>query len=195
MKQIISKDEFDKLMNIEGETMGLTIKSGTEFIRIREGEEGLKRLEESLMSLGLGMDFMNLKSTKFYPLGLVNVILVVIKKLFDYDDEKFKELGKFAGQFPLFVRALFSYVISVEKMANDIPKAWNKYYTVGELKLIEFNKKKRYIIYRLSNFPLSPLYCRVFEGLISVSLKMVLKKPTTSEEIKCGDYHEFLFKW
>lgn len=135
----------------------------------------------------------------FYPLGIVNVLLVVVKKLFKYDDEKFRELGKFAAKFPLLVRALFAYVISIEKTINDIPKEWSKCYTVGELKLIEFNKEKRYIIYRLENFPLVPLYCRVLEGLLSVSLKMVIKKPIVSKETKCvhrGDkYHEFLLKW
>ena len=199
MEKIISKKEFDELMNVKGETMGLTIKPGAEFIRREEGEEGLNKLEETLVSLNPKINYRNIKSTEFYPLGLVNVLLVVVKRLFNYEDEKFRELGKFSAKFPLFVRALLAHVISIEKMVNDIPKAWRKYYTVGNLKMKEFNKEKRYVIYRLEDFPLGPLYCKVFEGLLSFSFKMVIKKPIVSEETKCvhrGDeYHEFLLKW
>lgn len=208
MEKLISKEEFDELMNIEGQGVGITLRAGAEFILKEIGKEGVKKLEDAMEQFGVSIKYKNIKSMKFYPLGLSNVSLVLTKKLFNFDDEKFKEFGKFVASSPLFVRRhtawnIFSLAMrklfSAERLAKETAKLWRRYYTVGDFEMVELNQEKKYVIYRLKNFPLNAIYCKVFEGNLFVLSKMVFKGLVTCEETKCvyrGDeYHEFLVRW
>lgn len=206
--EIISKKEFDELMSVEGEGIGITLKAGAEFIKQEIGEEGVKKLEDTMERLGVPIRYKEMKSNQFYSLGLSNLSLVLTQRLFNFDDEKLKELGKFVARSPLFVRRqtawnIFSLAIkgifSPQKLAEETTKLWRRYFTVGDFEMAEFNNKEKYIIYRLRNFPLHPVYCKIFEGTLSAITQMVFKKRATCQETKSphegGEYHEFLVKW
>ncbi len=93
MNEIISKQEIEELMKIEGKVRGLPFKTEAEFIQKEEGEEGLKRLEDAMKNIGYPLKYKEMRAMDFYPIGLLAVHLVVIKRLFNYDDKKFEEMG------------------------------------------------------------------------------------------------------
>lgn len=197
MEQIITKQEFDELMKIKGEARGLGFQTEAKFVLKEEGEEGLKRLEDQMAKLGY--PYSEIKTMDFYPLGLLAVNMLVIKRLFNYDDKKFQEMGKFEAKSSLIIRLFMKYFVSLERLAKETPKMWRKYYTVGDLKVPEINQEKRYIIIRIENFRLHPILCQILIGYFQSIVKMVLKDETTCEETKCvfrGDEcHEFLMRW
>ena len=92
MEQIISKEEFDKFIKIEGQIRGVAFKTEEKFILKEEGEKGLKKLEEEMEKVGYS--YSRIKTMNFYPLGLQAISLLIIKRLFAYDNEKFQELGR-----------------------------------------------------------------------------------------------------
>jgi hypothetical protein len=91
------------------------------------------------------------------------------------------------------------YFVSIDRLIDQAPKIWNKYYTIGNFKIADFNKEKNYTILRIENFNLHPLHCLHMRGYCSNVIKMVVKRNVSCEETKCihkGDaYHEFLMKW
>lgn len=197
MEQIITKQEFDELMKIEGEARGLGFQTEAKFVLKEEGGEGLKKLEAQMAKLGY--PYSKIKTMDFYPIGLLAVNMLVIKRLFNYDDKKFQEMGKFEAKSSLIIRLFMKYFVSLERVAKESPKMWRKYYTVGDLKVPEINQEKRYIIIRIENFRLHPILCQILIGYFQSIVKMVLKDETTCEETKCvfrGDEcHEFLMRW
>ena len=197
MEQIITKQEFDELMKIEGEARGLGFQTEAKFVLKEEGEEGLKRLDNQMAKLGY--PYSKIKTMDFYPLGLLAVNMLVIKRLFNYDDRKFQEMGKFEAKSSLIIRLFMKYFVSLKRVAKESPKMWRKYYTVGDLKVPEINQGKRYIIIRIENFSLHPILCQILIGYFQSIVKMVLRDETTCEETKCvfrGDEcHEFLMRW
>ena len=197
MEEIITKEEFNKFMELEGETRGVGFKTEAKFILKEEGMAGLKKLEDIMEKFGY--PYKNIQTMDFYPMGLLAVALLSIKGLFNYDDKKFQEMGRFEAKFSLIIRLFMKYFISIERVIKEVPKMWRKYYTVGDLKVIEFNEKKKYAIIRLENFQLHPLLCQVFEGYFPSVLQMIVGGFVTCEETKCtfrgDDYHEFLMKW
>ena len=200
MEQIISKEELDELIKIKGEMRGITIKPGTEFVLREEGEEGLKELGDTMAELGYPIEYKKMKPLDLYPMGLIAISLLTTKRFFNYDDKKFQEMGRFCAKVPFLVRVfIMGRVFSINRIMKEAPRMWKKYFTVGEFKVIELNEEKKYIVSRLENFVLHPLYCKVFGGFISAICKMIVKNPVTCEETKCvhrGDnYHEFLLKW
>ncbi len=200
MKDVISKEEFNNLIKIKGEIRGAAIKQVAGYLLKEEGEEGLEKLEQVIAKLGHPMKYRQIKVLDFYPLGMEAVLLLAAKRLFNYDDKKFQEMGEFAPKTSvIFVRMFMKYFVSLKSMAAQAPKIWKQHYTVGELKSIELNEEKKYTIIRLENFHYVPMACHIYRGYFTSSIGMILKKQVTCEETKCiyrGDeYHEFLVKW
>jgi hypothetical protein len=199
MEQIISKEELNELMRIKGEVRGMGMRTHAEFIVKEEGEDGLKRLEDTMVELGHPIKFREIRRMNFYPLGLEAVMLVAIKRLFNYNDEKFQELGKFHAKFSLIIKIFMKYFVSFDSMARETPRIWRKYFTTGDIKVVEFSEEKKYAILRVKDFKFHPLHCQIFMGTLSIVIQMMVKNKVAYEETKCifrgDDYHEFLMKW
>lgn len=197
MEEIITKKEFDEFMKLKGETRGLGFKTEAKFILKEEGEDGLKKLEDTMAKLGFS--YKEIKEMEFYPLGLLAVALVVIQRLFNYNDKKFQEMGKFEAKSSLIIRLFMKYFVSLERVVKEAPKMWRKYYTVGNFEVIDLNKEKKYVIMRIEDFSLHQLLCPVLKGYFLTIVKMIVKSDTVCEETKCtfqgDDCHEFLIRW
>lgn len=198
MKEIISKKELDKLMKTKGKTIGVAIREHKEFILKEKGEEGLKKLEDIIVGLGYP-EYRKIKTMSFYPVGLYALTLIVVKGLFNFDDKKFEEMGRFNAKLSIIIRFFIRFLVSLDRAAKEVPVMWRRYYTVGSLRTMEYDEQKRYAILRLESFNLHLLHCQVSKGYFSTILKMIVKNPVVYEEGKCvhrGDeYHEFLLKW
>jgi hypothetical protein len=201
MEPIISKEELNELINIKGEMRGITIKPGLSFILKEEGEEGLKKLEDAMAILGHPLKYKGIRSMDLYPIKLVAISLLAMKRLFNYDDKKFQEIGRFSAKIPFLIRVFIrGHFLSLKRVIKETPKMWRKHFTVGNLKVEKLDEEKRYAILKLENFVLHPIYCKVLEGFLPTMSKMIVKGSTiVCEETKCvhrGDEcHEFLIKW
>lgn len=199
MEEIISKKELNELMKIEGETRGAGIKDVLRFILKEKGEEGLKKLEDAMAKLDYPIKFKRIKTIEFYPLAWYTVIQLVAKRLFNFDDKKLEEMGRFNAKFSLIFRFLMKHLLLLKRAAKEVPKMWRRYYTIGDLKTIEYDEEKKYVILRLENFRVHSLFCQIFKGYFPAVLEIIVRSKVTCEETKCpfrGDeYHEFLLRW
>jgi len=198
MKQIISKEEINRLLKIKGKVRGIVIKNLQGFLIKEEGQGGLKKLEDTMEKLGHPMES-NIKSMGFYSLGQEALLLVIIKKLFGYNDKKFQELGAFESKRATIIETLIKYFISPRKVVKEASRFWRKYYTVGDLEVTDFNKKEKSLIVRIKNFNYIKEGCQIFVGFFPNVVRLVFGSKASCEEIKCtykGDEaHEFLLKW
>lgn len=199
MEEIISKKELDEFKQFKGEVRGSEIRNQMGFIREEEGEDGLKRLEDIMAELGYPVKYQKMGRMKLYPLELQVVLLVVIQRIFNYDDKKFQKMGWFQMRFSVLLKTAMKYLISVERAVKGIEDMWSKHYTIGTNRMIKFDKEKKYAISRLENFRVHPIFCQVIKGIFSGVIQMAGEKKISCEETKCtyrGDeYHEFLLKW
>ena len=199
MEQIISKEEFNKLINLKGKVRGMAVKGYGDYILKEKGEKGLRKLEKTITNLGYPIKYKKIKTMGFYPLGLEGISLLAIQRLFNFDDKKIQEMGRFQAKFSIVIRLLMRYLVSIEKAAKGASKMWRSYHTSGDLKITELNKEKRYAILRIEDFRILPIHCQNLIGYFSTIVQLIVKSKVTCEEIKCpfrGDeYHEFLLKW
>jgi len=199
MNQELTKEMAKKLMEIKGEARGITLKVDMEFVLKEKGQEGLKKLEEELEKLGYPIKYKEINIGAFYPIGLDVINILAIKKLFGFDEKKLKEMGMTVPKFSFFIKLILKYFFSIKRVLKEISKTWRDHYTVGDLKVIEVNEEKKYLILRLENFDIHPVCCPTIEGYFMTTCQMVVKGQTTCTETKCtfrGDeYHEFLIKW
>ncbi len=199
MEKIISEEELNKLMGINGEFRGISFKGELDFILNDQGKEGLEKIEKLTADLGYPIKYKEIKTMDFYPLGLEGIMFLGARRILGYDDKKFQEMGKFESKMSILIRLFLKYFYSVEKLIEKVSDMWGKSCTVGELKIIEYNQEKRVIILRLEKFELVPAHCQGLIGYFSGVVQMVVGKAVVCEETKCtfrGDeYHEFLLKW
>ncbi len=198
MKEIIASETAKKLMEIKGEVRGIAIKGDLEFILQKEGKKGLKRFEDETAMLGYPIKYEELRMLKFYPIGLKGITLLTIKKLFNFDDKEFQEMGEYGSKLYSVIRIFIRYFVSPEIFVSQAQRMWRCYYTVGDCES-EFNKREKYVILRVYNFPYFPDHCQVLIGYLSSIFQMVIKREVTCRETKCvfrgDDCHEFLLKW
>ena len=198
MEEKITKEIAQEIMKTRGEIRGMAMKGYANFILYKEGKEGLKKVEEKMASLGCDVKYGEVKTMKLYPIGLEKVALTVLEELFNYNDE-FYEMGKFVSKLPLVIRLFLKYLGSIEMIKNEVSRMWERYYTVGRLTVVEYDKDKKILIGRLENFDLCPSHCKIAVGYFSSMLQFIVKQAVICEEVKCiykGDkYHEFLLTW
>jgi len=198
MEQVITKEEFDGFMDIKGETAGVALREHKEFILKEEGKEGLKKVEDTISNLGYP-EYKDLKPRKFYPVGLYALTLIAAKRIFNWGSKKFEEMGIFEAKMSLVLRVLMRFLVSLDVAAKKTQTMWERYYTVGNFRTIEYDEAKKYIILRVEDFALHPLHCKLSKGYFATILQIIVKNTVTCEETKCvhrgEEYHEYLLKW
>jgi len=195
----ITKEIVEKFMSIHGEARGVTIKVDWEFILKKEGKEALEKLENRMAELGYPLKFEEIETMGFYPIGLDALSMAVISEIFNYDEQKFFEVGSTAPKFSIFLKVFLKYFISPEQAIQEASKMWRQHYSVGDLIVTEFNEEKGYTVLRLENFKHSKIHCYNLLGYFSKILEMIINTKVFTEERKCvfsGDsYHEYFLRW
>lgn len=196
----LSKEEVDELMRVSGNVKGVVFQTHAVFIRYKEGERGIKMVEERLKELGHPLKFTEISSLAWYPESLSILIILVAKEVFKWKDSDIFNMGSSAPKYSLIVRMLMKTFVSIKKVFEESPKYWKKHYDFGILESDEINEKGKYVMLRLKEYKFHPIVCIYFCGYFHRIAQYVVKsEKITIEETKCvhrgGPYHEFLIKW
>jgi hypothetical protein len=94
---------------------------------------------------------------------------------------------------------MLRYFISINNVLKEVPRYWEKHYTVGNMES-EYQENNTYFILRLKDFEVDPIICSYLSGYYLGVTELVKNfKNLKVEELKCihkgGDYHEFIIKW
>ena len=200
MPRYLNKELVKKLLEMKGEVRGAPLVGDREYVIGHCGKDKLRKVEERLKELGVDLKYEKVKDLGFYPVGLRVISLLALGEICNLNGEGFKNLCFLQPRFSLVVRLFTRFLLSPKKAFEQAPKFWREYFTIGKLSLKEFNEKEGYVILKLENFKLHPLYCKCLEGYIKGIVKIIVRSDkVTCKETKCvfkGDkYHEFLAKW
>ncbi|MBU0687273.1 MAG: hypothetical protein KKB81_05420 [Candidatus Margulisbacteria bacterium] len=197
---MLTKKEADDIMKMKGEVRGVVFQTDATYLKIKYGEEGLKKVEENLKQLGYPIEFEKVKAMGWYPMGLRGLSLMVIKDTFNWDDAAVKAMGNMAPKFSFMVKILMRYFISLEQTVKSAPLYWPKHYSAGELVIADYSEEKKYVNIRLEGIKFLPVFCKYIEGYFSRIIQFALPdKEVSSQQIKCsyrGDpYDEYKVSW
>lgn len=197
---MLTKEKAKKLVQeMKGEVRGVALKDDLDYILETRGEQDLEKVEQRIAKLGYALKRKDIKSTNFYPIGLGVILSLTIKEIFNFTEKDFEKMGFSEVKFSIFVKIFMKYFSSLDLVAEQLPNMWRKHYTIGELEMPEYSRKEKYIILRVKNFKMEPMYCSLSMGYFSKVAEMLVKDSVTCKETKCmfkGDpYHEFLITW
>ncbi len=190
----------DELKNFTGKVRGEAFRTRLEYIRKKEGEEGVKSLQKKMNDLGVDIDLEKISRDAWMNEGINSLSVVVAKEIFNWSEEDVFNLGRFAFKTSFLTKTVLKYFVSMEKALLVADKYWKKYYDFGELKLAEFNKKEKYAVVRKKGYETHPLLCIQHIGYITAGAELLLRNDNIFvEETKCihkGDeYHEYKISW
>ncbi len=190
---------LNKLKDLPYEVRGVGVKNVLDFILAEEGEEGLRRLEEKMLNLGFTVRHKELKMLQFYHISLYLALCLVIKEVFDYQDEDFVKMGRFMAKSSLIIRLFLKHFVSINNTVTQAPRAWEKYFTVGSLEIDEVGERDRKLTARLRGFDFHPLHNQITKGFLEASIQMIVRDPTRCDIVKSSykgdDCNEFVVSW
>ncbi len=194
------KQTADKLMKMKGNIRGTIFQEHTSCIRAKEGEKGIKVVEEKLKEIGYPLKFSQIKNWEWYPVAYSALVILIAKSCFNWTDQDVFEMGEAAPKYSLVVKLLMKYFLPLRRTLKEVPEYWRKYFDFGELEAHELNEKEKYLVLRLKNYKGHPLICIYHQGyFLQVARYAIKSKKITIEETKCmfkGDpYHEFVIRW
>lgn len=196
----IAPEAIKLLMDIQGETRGFNVKSDRDYVLKRAGQKGLAKLEAKLAEWGCPIEYQDLENIQFVPLGQRVLSLLAIKEAFQWGDEEIRNVCAFNFKFPLVLKLFAPYFVSIQKVMEQAPQMWKKYFTIGTLRFREYHEKEKYCVLELKDFDTHPIMCRCLEGYFNAFAQSFLNtKNVECLETQCRFkghlYHEFLLKW
>ncbi len=194
------KEVADNLKEKEGQVRGEKFLTHARYIRENEGEEGVVAVKEKMKELGHPFEFDKAVSLKWYPVGYSPLVIVIAKEIFNWSDDRIFDMGASAVKFSFFFKMALRYIVSINKLADNCPSHWRKYYTIGDIRAIGFDEEKKQIIAEIKDFDVHPVMCFYLQGYILQMLRYVIKGTDISiREIMCvhkgGSHEEYLITW
>ncbi len=194
------QEKFDELMKIEGKMRGELLLSNFNYLKQREGEEGVLRMEKNLENLGYPLKFNEIKAFDWYEDPFCSLFMLSFFEIFEWKEEDIFELGKFAPSYSIAMKVVLRYLISMKMAFNRTQDIWRRNVDYGALEPLEINEKEKYMILGLKDYALHPLVCIYIKGILTSFFEQIAGRDKVKvEEAKCvfngADYHEYKVSW
>lgn len=193
------KEKVDILMKIKGGMRGELLRDNLIYLKQKEGEGSVEKMEHRLRELGYPLVLNDIKSYEWYRDPFCAVFMLTFQEQFSWSDEDIVNLGRFSPKHSFIMKVAFKYLVSAKIAFWAAPKLWHKNVDYGEIEPHEINEANKYLIFRLKEYGLHPLVCLYIKGYFIGLFELIGKKNVRAEETKCtfrGDsYHEYKIIW
>jgi hypothetical protein len=204
---LFSFEEIKQAMKNPCKIKGSAFRGELEYILAKQGEEGLKAVEEKTKKLGYPIKYKEIKETQWYPIGLKMVSFYAFLSTFNWGKKELIEIAESSVKVSYIVRFFMRHFGSVEEIFKiAAPRLWKRYFSVGSLEASGFYNIEKVGrggqgFLQIKNFKLHPFYCfylgRFFIGIAKLTDPRL--KEISIEETKCmlkgDDCHEYLLRW
>lgn len=197
---MISQKRIDQIRALKGRVRGDVIVTDFKYVREKEGEKAMEKLNRELKKIEKDLDFYRIRNTAWLPISWKVLFLEVTKELFGWKEKDIFDLGRSASRNSFITRTLLRYFVSMEKTFKECPKYWKKYWQAGELEAYYWDIEQKYLIIRLKKFQIHPNLCIYLRGHFLAFAEMIIRgEKINIEETKCsfegGLFHEFKVEW
>ncbi len=187
----------DELKNFKGNVKGEVFRTHADYIKSKEGEEGLKKVEEKMASLGVPIDFYNIKPFNWFSEGLSSLTIIITKETLNWSEEDVFEMGRFAPKFSFIIKVMIQYLVSVESLLENARKYWNKHFDFGYVETI-FHTEENKIIVKEYGFDTHPIVCIYHAGYFKGLCEFAVKSRDIDVKYayqKNNEYNEYIITW
>jgi hypothetical protein len=191
----------ESLRQIKGSVKTVALQTDKIYIEMQQTQNGIALVEEEMEKMGFPFRYSTMTSpTDLVPLSIRIASLIAIKKVFHLQDAQISEMGRLATKSSFFTKLVLRYLVSMNKLAKEIPRHWQRHFTIGVMEPCELHEDERFLLVRLKDFKAHAIFCTYLSGYIVGMIELIGNySNVTVQETKCqlrGDeYHEFRVTW
>jgi hypothetical protein len=183
---MVDKNVLEEILKIAGEVRGVVFQTDASYVLRKEGQAGLKKLEEQAKLLNLPINYRETSSFKAYPIGLRVASLLLMKDTFNWDDAEIRKLGYEAPKTSFIVKLLMKFLASFLKLMDEVPKYWQEHYNIGSLEATNVDDVKKEATIYLKGIKIHPIFCLYLEGYFEKIYEFSLEgKKGNCKETEC----------
>jgi hypothetical protein len=196
----MTQEELNNLKELAGQVRGVVFETDVNYVKNKIGEDGMKKMQEKTKEIGWEIDYQNIKTLGWYPVGLRIVSLLAVKEAFGWGDKEIQDMGNCAPKYSFIATTMLKYFLSVTKVFKESTRYWQKHYTVGSLEAFDIKEEEKHATLRLKDFKIHPILCAYYIGyFLRISQFVIRSEKITCQETECvfkgGSCHQFLVKW
>ncbi len=193
-------ENIQQLMEKEGNVKGEVIRADLEYIKSKQGPEGLKKIENRMEEIGYSLYLEDIKTFHDYKEAHAILLYIVCLEIFNWTEDDIVKMGEAAAKTSFIVKALLKYFASIHRLLKESPNFWSKHHDFGELEPVEADEKKKHLIFRIKGYDFHPLACAYHRGYFLSVAKLSIKGENIKlDETECvhrgGFYHEYKITW
>jgi len=194
----IDKNELADIVNCAGQVRGIVLLTDAEYVRRNHGEEALSRVEAETENMGYPLEYTNIKTMHWYPVGFRVVSLLAIRKVLQLSDNNLTDMGRKALKNSLITKLMLRYFINLDTLLSRLQSYWDKNYSVG---IISSKREGNTLFLCLEDCQIPRLLLPYLEGYFLAVIGMIIggQKQIRMEEYwwkhKNGTCYEFVIKW
>ncbi|MGM0439084.1 MAG: hypothetical protein ACQEP3_01460 [Patescibacteria group bacterium] len=190
MKEI--KQNLKDLLEKEGVMRGEVILNHINFIRDKEGDDGVQRLKSSFQELDYSLD-LDIDPMDWEKVSIGSAITVLANDIFEWEKEDVKDMGRFAAKTLTTNKLMLREIPDLDALLNRVNDYWKAVIDVGELS-VESSKKGEAKL-TLKGFNYHPLDFIFISGYIEVIFDLFTKEKASIEYNLEGKNCNFLITW
>ena len=200
MEKLNLKETAQDLLSHSGKVRGEAFRTHAEYIRFREGEEGVKKVEEKMAELGAPVRFDEIKSFQWLEEGKSSLVIIIAKEVFNWTEDDIFDMGCFAVRVSFFMKVTIKHFLSITGIVKEAPKHWRKHFNIGSLEVVEFSQEKKRILVHIKNFEMHPVVCGFYAGYLYGAMHFAVRSEDIKvKETKCthkgNSVHEYKITW
>jgi len=195
------EESLERMKSIQGNVRGEVLRTHAAYIRYREGEEGVRKVEERLSSLGYPVKLEDARNDQWYPEFQSVLTILIAREIFNWTEEDILHMGESAPKQSFIIKMFIKYFVSVQEVFDRASQYWEKHFDFGALEKGELNEEEGYIKVRIKGYRFHPLICGpYFIGYLQSVARLSMKaKEVRAEKMACtfqGDsYDEYRISW
>lgn len=185
----------------EEKVKGNALKNDFKYLKKKEGEEALKKMEKALQEKGIDIAFDKIKSMEWYPIQWQVEFLLQTKELLEWTDEDIFEMGYHAPQYSLIFKLFLKHFTGIDRALKRSNKYWRKHFTIGEVTYQRPDPDKKKAVFEIKNFKVHPILCTDLKGYIKFFVEILTGSDKVEiKEVECpfedeSGSHRFNIEW
>ena len=197
---MLDENELQKLKDHPGKVRGVTLETDAKYVQKKIGGEGLAKLQQVTKKLGWEVDYGNIQTMSWYPIGQRVISLLAAQEAFGWKEDDIWQMGNSAPKYSFIATMMMKYFVSLKKVFEEIPTYWEKHYTVGRIEPALLDEGNKRMVLHLKDFLVHPVLCQYYAGYFNrLGSYVIPDSEIETKETKCNfrgdDYHEICVSW
>ncbi|MDD5589989.1 MAG: hypothetical protein PHQ47_02330 [Candidatus Portnoybacteria bacterium] len=192
--------DLQKLKDHPGKVRGAVFETDAKYVQKKLGDEALAKLQQATKELGWEINYKDIQTMGWYPIGQRAISILAAQKAFGWKDQEVRDMGSSAPKYSFIATMMMKYFVSLKKVFEEIPTYWEKHYTAGKIEPVLLDEENGRMVLHLKDFVLHPVLCQYYAGYFERLGRYVVKgAKVETKETKCNfrgdDFHEMTVSW